>query len=81
MSSGVGCQPRKGIWSSRYSTASMKARRHSSHGQTLNEEADEEFTKALTEEIRIRTQPGLITGKGDGTVDSELCPNHQQYFS
>ena len=34
--------------------------------KNLNEEADEDFTKVLTEEIRIRTQPGLITGKGDG---------------
>jgi hypothetical protein len=81
MSRGGGCQLKRGISSSRYSIASMKARRQASHNQTLNEEADEEFIKALTEEIQIRTQPGLITGKGDGTVDSELCPNHQQYVS
>jgi hypothetical protein len=30
-------------------------------------EADEEFTKALEEEHQLATQPGLITGKGDGS--------------
>jgi hypothetical protein len=34
--------------------------------EKLDAEADEDFTKALQEEHRIRTQPGLIAGRGNG---------------